>query len=234
MAALATFKRSLTLMFCPLQGSWRNIIARDILVKEYKVPLIPVYNTTATAWEFHRKNFDGQECSHFCHPSIPQLWLWTLMQSWRQYGVKPIPPGKEVKRYKPGCAIVMERDEGQYGGAKPIELVLKEKQQQLQKQQDQQQPVGFVGWLFGWKRKAPKVPMPRVQTLDGVAVFPATDGGSSSSISDDTGSSPGPFPHAKTLHPWQVLERMYEGQKERLEQRHRRQQREAPAMQGNR
>ncbi|WIA13604.1 hypothetical protein OEZ85_007170 [Tetradesmus obliquus] len=85
-----------------MKGSWRNIMAREILIEQYKLPVIPVYNSSATAWQFHRVNFDGQECSHYCHPSIPQLWVWVLKQTLQKYGLKPVENWQEGKRHKPG------------------------------------------------------------------------------------------------------------------------------------
>ncbi|KAF6251417.1 hypothetical protein COO60DRAFT_619659 [Scenedesmus sp. NREL 46B-D3] len=218
-----------------MQGSWRNIMARDILAKKYKLPFIPVYNSSATAWQFHRVNFDGQECSHYCHPSIPQLWVWVLKQTLQRHGMRPVGNWQEVKRRKPGCATVLDRDEGQYGGAKSVDLVLKQQQQFLQKQQEQrlarlraqQQPQGFLSWLLGLGRRAVPdlqlVPLRTVQLMDGVAVFPAdtaTDGASSS-------SSNGP---GKTLNPWQMLDKALDGQQRH---HHHRRQRQAKSN-GNR
>lgn len=30
-------------------------------------------------WEFHRDNGKGYECTHYCHPSGPQIWIKSLL-----------------------------------------------------------------------------------------------------------------------------------------------------------
>jgi hypothetical protein len=232
-----------------MQGSWRNIMAREILIQKYKMPFIPVYNSSATAWQFHRVNFDGQECSHYCHPSIPQLWIWVLKQTLQQYNMQPVESYPEVKRHKPGCATVLDRDEGQYGGPMTIDLVLKKQQQWQQKQREQQvaklraqqPPQGFLSWLLGLRRRAipdpEPVPLQTVQVMDGVAVFPAdaaADGASTRSSSGGGGGSSSSSASDKTLHPWQGLEKVLDGQLQQQQHRkHHRRQRQAKS-EGNR
>ena len=69
-------------------GGWRNTDARNVLRDEYGMPLVPVYNATVPAWDMHRRNAAGPECSHFCHPSLPQLWVYTLYRSLEELGVR--------------------------------------------------------------------------------------------------------------------------------------------------
>jgi hypothetical protein len=232
-----------------VQGSWRNIMAREILIQKYKMPYIPVYNSSATAWQFHRVNFDGQECSHYCHPSIPQLWVWVLKQTLQKYGVRPVEKWQDAKRHSPGCAQAFDRDERQYGGAKPIDLVLKQLQQWLQKQRQQQvaklraqQPQGILSWLLGLRRWIPDpepVPLPTVQLMDGIAVFPAEKATGGARSSSSSGSSSGGASSSSgrpdaTLQPWQVLEKVLDGQQQQQQRRqHRRRQRQAKS-EGNR
>jgi hypothetical protein len=229
-------------MHC-VQGSWRNIMTREILINKYKLPFIPVYNSSATAWQFHRVNFDGQECSHYCHPSIPQLWVWILKQTLQRYNIKPIENWQDAKRHSPGCAQAFDRDERQYGGAKPIDLVMKQLQQWLQKQRDQQvaklraqQPRGFLSWLLGLRRRIPdaeRVPLPTVQLMDGVAVFPPADKASDGAKSSSSSSSSSSSAADKTLQPWQVLEKVLDGQQQQQRRQHHRRQRQAKS-EGNR
>jgi hypothetical protein len=98
------------------EGSWRNAHAREVLT-QYGLPLIHIYNETATAWAFHRQNLDGQECSHFCHPSLPQFWLWHLRNTFRDHKLTPVEdPWKQVP--KAGCAIIYEWEETKFGSPK--------------------------------------------------------------------------------------------------------------------
>ena len=98
------------------EGSWRNAHAREVL-NQYGLPLIHIYNETATAWAFHRQNLDGQECSHFCHPSLPQFWLWHLRNSFKDHKLTPVEePWKQVP--KAGCAIIYEWEETKFGSPK--------------------------------------------------------------------------------------------------------------------
>ena len=42
------------------------------------IPVVSTWNDTLPLWEFHRDNGHGLECTHFCHPSAPQLWVYRL------------------------------------------------------------------------------------------------------------------------------------------------------------
>eukprot|EP00775_Hariotina_reticulata_P009622 gene9622-9783_t len=94
-------------------GSWRNQLAHQVLVEKYNMPFMPIYNTTATAWEFHRKNFDGQECSHFCHPSIPQLWLWSMKQAFKKWWISPVHNWMHLKPKVTGIVAMVVWKEAQ-------------------------------------------------------------------------------------------------------------------------
>jgi hypothetical protein len=39
-------------------------------------------------WYMHRKNDAGPECSHYCHPSSPQLWVYMLYRTLQEAGVR--------------------------------------------------------------------------------------------------------------------------------------------------
>jgi len=140
------------------KGTWRNQDAREILSK-YGIPLIPIYNVTVPAWQFHRSNLVGQECSHFCHPSLPQFWLWNLLTTLRQ---QQVPAVEDVDKLKlqAGCAIALDRDEKQFGDPRPTTAVLDEQERQR----------SFWDWLFGRSKLVVK---------DGVLVPSKGDAGSS-------------------------------------------------------
>lgn len=55
--------------------------ARDIL-PSYGMPLLPVFNTTVAMSGFHRtlKKGEGMDCTHYCHPSGPQMAVAALIQ----------------------------------------------------------------------------------------------------------------------------------------------------------
>ena len=105
-------------------GTWRNADARAILRDRYAMRLVPIYNATVAFWDMHRRNFAGTECSHFCHPSVPQLWLWVLHKALKQAGIRGLmdPEFPDTKRN--GCARVFERDQTRLGLPKTAEQVL--------------------------------------------------------------------------------------------------------------
>ncbi len=48
------------------------------------IPVVSTWNDTLPLWEFHRDNGHGLECTHFCAPSAPQLWLYLLYENLEQ------------------------------------------------------------------------------------------------------------------------------------------------------
>ena len=58
--------------FHMLTGNWRNTEA-DGVVRRAGIPILPSYNETLWMWGMHRDNGAGLECTHFCHPSAPQV-----------------------------------------------------------------------------------------------------------------------------------------------------------------
>ncbi|KAI8476099.1 MAG: hypothetical protein J3K34DRAFT_402088 [Monoraphidium minutum] len=126
-------------------GTWRNADARAVLGGEYGMPLVPIFNMTATAWDMHRKNFAGTECSHFCHPSMPQLWLWALHTALDRGGVQPLPPPKGPVRERNACAQVLEQGEAQLGAPKSAATVLAE----AAAARPRRPASGVWEWLFG-------------------------------------------------------------------------------------
>jgi hypothetical protein len=57
-----------------LTGSWRNTEA-DPIIRKAGIPIVPSFNETLWMADMHRDNGQGHECTHFCHPSAPQVLL---------------------------------------------------------------------------------------------------------------------------------------------------------------
>eukprot|EP00877_Chromochloris_zofingiensis_P010268 jgi/Chrzof1/5495/Cz16g05120.t1 len=66
-----------------VEGTWRNIEAHRILRDIYSMPIMPIYNVTATAYQMHRENSKGRSavifvilhyhrfgCTRYCRPSL--------------------------------------------------------------------------------------------------------------------------------------------------------------------
>ncbi|EIE23050.1 hypothetical protein COCSUDRAFT_63432 [Coccomyxa subellipsoidea C-169] len=64
------------------EGGWRNKIANDVMAKA-GVPVVAAWNETLPLWDYHRDNGAGLECTHFCVPSAPQLWVYLLTKTLR-------------------------------------------------------------------------------------------------------------------------------------------------------
>lgn len=58
-------------------------LANDVMRKA-GVPIVEAWNETLPLWDYHRDNGAGLECTHFCSPSAPQLWLFLLYQTLRE------------------------------------------------------------------------------------------------------------------------------------------------------
>ena len=97
--ALAVTKKGNKVAEYVASGTWRNLDARRVL-GGYGMPLLHIYNVTATAWDKHRRNLKGQECSHFCFPSIPQLWVYQLYKTLQERGVREVPAHEAVHRHR--------------------------------------------------------------------------------------------------------------------------------------
>lgn len=199
------------------KGSWRNIFARDILRDQYDVPIFPIYNVSATAWDFHRVNFDGQECSHFCHPSIPQLWVYMFKQTLQKYRVRPVTDSqlRELnKRRKPGCASVFDRDEGKLGAPKPLHLALQQ-QRNLQEKAGKVSS-GFWGGLVSLSgfRSTSSSQQSRLEIVEGVAMLRRD---SSSKYALERGV----YLHSETLRPWEGLQTVLQRHQEQQHRHHR-------------
>ena len=49
-------------------------------MEEAGIPVIDTWNQSLPLWDHHRDNGAGHECTHFCFPSAPQLWVHALWQ----------------------------------------------------------------------------------------------------------------------------------------------------------
>lgn len=128
------------------RGSWRNQHAREVL-QQYGLPLLPIYNATVPAWDLHRHNMQGQECSHFCHPSLPQFWLWHMLQAFKQQALAAVPDPRAAPVPKAGCAVIRDWDESKYGFPKPQKGGDAGREQDKAAEQSRHQ--GFWDWLQG-------------------------------------------------------------------------------------
>lgn len=149
------------------RGSWRNQHAREVL-QQYGLPLLSIYNATVPAWDLHRHNMQGQECSHFCHPSLPQFWLWHMLQAFKQQALPAVRDPRAAPVPKAGCAVIRDWDESKYGFPKPQKGGDAGREQDKAAEQSRQQ--GFWEWLQG--KAGPVV------VKDGAVVPPASGAGS--------------------------------------------------------
>lgn len=71
-------------------GGSRNIMSRPIMAA-YDIPVLQTWNETTDLWNYHRDNGAGWECTHYCFPSAPQVWvhhLFVLLESWSTPGAQ--------------------------------------------------------------------------------------------------------------------------------------------------
>ncbi|KAK9821784.1 hypothetical protein WJX81_002796 [Elliptochloris bilobata] len=80
-----------------LDGGWRNKLATPIF-QERGIPVLDTWNQTTELWEFHRDNGHGHECSHFCFPSAPQVWVHALYISLLSTELPPAAVERRVSR----------------------------------------------------------------------------------------------------------------------------------------
>jgi hypothetical protein len=67
--------------------------ARNILTA-YGMPILPLYNATVSLSTFHRplKHGEGMDCTHFCHPTVPQMAVASLVSKLREARLTPLDP----------------------------------------------------------------------------------------------------------------------------------------------
>lgn len=66
------------------QGGWRNQMANSIF-RGSGVAMSLTWNETQPMHLFHRSNGAGYECTHYCMPSAPQVWVHGLVQTLRSH-----------------------------------------------------------------------------------------------------------------------------------------------------
>lgn len=66
------------------QGGWRNKVAQSVL-GNIGLPMSLTWNETQPLYLFHRSNGAGYECTHYCMPSAPQVWIHGLVQTLRSH-----------------------------------------------------------------------------------------------------------------------------------------------------
>jgi hypothetical protein len=109
-------------------GMWRNHDARNILLS-YGLRILPTYNMTVPMSAFHRPHHDGngQECTHYCHPSAPHLEVVQLIKALREAKLSPpaspprteqwgIPIGTQAEDWEPWKARKRRRPQSGPGG----------------------------------------------------------------------------------------------------------------------
>ena len=70
------------------QGGWSNLIARPIMAG-IPVAILNSWNISTALWEWHVGMMD---CTHFCHPSVYEIWLVILhdmLSSWPDEALLP-------------------------------------------------------------------------------------------------------------------------------------------------
>lgn len=60
-------------------GGWRNIIARPVMMAA-GIPVLQTWNESMLLWNYHRDSGAGWECTHYCFPSAPQVWVYHLLR----------------------------------------------------------------------------------------------------------------------------------------------------------
>jgi hypothetical protein len=94
-------------------GGWRNAAARSVLNGMYGMPLVPIYNATVPAWDMHRRNAAGLwECSHYCHPSMPEFWVYMLYETLAGAGVRQFTAAEaEGRSIERSCVTIEDHQE---------------------------------------------------------------------------------------------------------------------------
>ena len=66
-----------------VEGGWRNNISRAVMAAA-GIPVLQVWNESTALWNYHRDNGAGWECTHYCFPSAPQVWVYHLLIKLRE------------------------------------------------------------------------------------------------------------------------------------------------------
>lgn len=67
-------------------GGWRNIIARPVM-SAAGIPVLQTWNESMLLWNYHRDSGAGWECTHYCFPSAPQLWVYHLLRKLQELNI---------------------------------------------------------------------------------------------------------------------------------------------------
>lgn len=80
------------------------------------MPVLPTFNISVPLWDNHtpiKLRSGWVDCMHYCHPGIPETWLWRLYEAFRagQGSVTPLPdaPSAETSRRCDVLAPVAKR-----------------------------------------------------------------------------------------------------------------------------
>ncbi|KAL0040750.1 hypothetical protein WJX79_004140 [Trebouxia sp. C0005] len=66
-----------------VEGGWRNVISRAVMAAA-DIPVLQIWNESIALWNYHRDNGAGWECTHYCFPSAPQVWVYHLLVKLRE------------------------------------------------------------------------------------------------------------------------------------------------------
>eukprot|EP00884_Botryococcus_braunii_P023107 jgi/Botrbrau1/9480/Bobra.0252s0098.2 len=58
-------------------GGWRNRIALPVM-EQLGIPIMHTWNTSLPIFHFHHNFQEKDDCTHFCHPSPYQMWIWDM------------------------------------------------------------------------------------------------------------------------------------------------------------
>ncbi|KAK9832530.1 hypothetical protein WJX81_006130 [Elliptochloris bilobata] len=61
-----------------VEGGWRNKIALPAM-HSLGIPVMNTWNSSATLWSYHYNYKGGEDCTHSCHPSAYQTWIYDLV-----------------------------------------------------------------------------------------------------------------------------------------------------------
>ena len=75
-----------------MEGGWRNKLAAPVM-DSLGIPVLATWNQSVPLWQWHHhynphwahQGYGNGECTHSCHPSVYQLWvyqLYALLDSW--------------------------------------------------------------------------------------------------------------------------------------------------------
>lgn len=75
------------------RGGWMNVISRPMMAA-MPLAILNSWNISTNLWPWH---VGGPDCTHFCHPSIYEIWLFILdemLGEWPDGALMPLPIAK--------------------------------------------------------------------------------------------------------------------------------------------